>query len=150
MPLTIRVQVDKLGKSDDAPGRTTLALVRRAVRAALMAERVPDAEISVTLLRDAAVAKLNRQWLGHEGATDVLSFPLYDDGEPPVGDVYIGIDQARRQARELGVALREELARLAIHGTLHVLGYDHPAGPKRVKSEMWRRQERVLARVLGP
>jgi probable rRNA maturation factor len=148
MPLTIRVQADNTGKSDAPPGRTTLALVRRAVRTALMTERVPDAEISVTLLRDAAVAKLNRQWLGHQGATDVLSFPLYDQGERPVGDVYIGIDQARRQARELGVAVREELARLAIHGTLHVLGYDHPAGPKRVQSEMWRRQERILATVL--
>jgi probable rRNA maturation factor len=150
MPLTIRVQADNTGASAEVPGRTTLALVRRAVRAALTAERVPDAEISVTLLPDAAVAELNRQWMRHEGPTDVLSFPLFDAGEPPVGDVYIGMDQARRQARELGVPVREELARLAIHGTLHVLGYDHPAGQKRVQSEMWQRQERILAKVLRP
>jgi probable rRNA maturation factor len=106
---------------------------------------VHDAELSVTLLGDRAIAALNAEWLRHDGPTDVIAFPLYEEGEPPVGDVYIGVRQAGRQAAALGVPVSEELARLAIHGTLHVLGFDHPAGPDRVRSPMWREQERILA-----
>jgi probable rRNA maturation factor len=70
---------------------------------------------------------------------------LYEEGETPVGDVYIGIRQAARQAESHGLPLAEELARLAVHGTLHVLGFDHPIGADRVRSPMWREQERILA-----
>jgi probable rRNA maturation factor len=119
--------------------------VERAARAALVARGVHDGEVSVTLLGDRAIATLNRRWLEREGPTDVLAFPLFEDGEAPVGDVYIGIRQAMRQAASLGVPPAEELARLAIHGTLHVLGFDHPDGVRREKSRMWREQERILA-----
>lgn len=106
------------------------------------------AEISLTLLGDEEIAALNRQYLGREGSTDVLAFSL---GEPdaPLGDVYVGFEQAGRQAAEHRVPLDEELARLAIHGTLHVLGHDHPDGPDRVDSPMFRLQERLLGELLG-
>jgi probable rRNA maturation factor len=74
----------------------------------------------------------------------VISFPLYERGERPVGDVYIGYDQAERQASDADVDIPEEVARLAIHGTLHVLGYDHPEDETRTKSEMWELQEAIL------
>ena len=74
---------------------------------------------------------------------------LFAEGELPVGDIYIGYDQARRQAAELAVPLSTELARLAIHGTLHVLGYDHPEQDAREGSEMWQRQETILKQVLA-
>jgi len=59
----------------------------------------------------------------------------------------VGADQARRQAEALGVPLREELARLAIHGVLHVLGHDHPEGDDRFASPMYVLQERLLEEV---
>lgn len=125
----------------------TAALLRRAARAALV--DAPDAELSLTLLDDQGIAALNQEWLKHDGPTDVISFPLYEDGESVIGDVYIGFDQVVRQARENDVAVREELARVAIHGTLHVLGYEHPDGAARLRSGMWRRQERILREVMG-
>ncbi|MBI4409099.1 MAG: rRNA maturation RNase YbeY [Gemmatimonadetes bacterium] len=124
-------------------------LLTRAVRAALAAEDVRAAEISLALLDDAGIAELNQRYLGRQGPTDVVAFPLYQPGEPPVGDVYLGFEQALRQATSLGVPPLEELARLAVHGTLHVLGYDHPAGGARERSAMWRVQERILREVMG-
>jgi probable rRNA maturation factor len=118
------------------------------VGAALNHESIADASISVTLLNDARISALNEQYLEHPGPTDVISFPLFQQGEPPVGDIYIGFDQARRQAAELSVGLEAELARLAIHGTLHVLGYDHPEDGAREGSEMWQVQESILRQVL--
>lgn len=143
MPLHVSAQRGDGARS--AGGRDAVGIVERAARAALVARGVHDAEVSVTLLGDRAIATLNRRWLEREGPTDVLAFPLFEDGEAPVGDVYIGIRQAMRQAAALGVPPAEELARLAIHGTLHVLGFDHPDGVRRETSRMWREQERILA-----
>jgi probable rRNA maturation factor len=122
-------------------------LIVRAARAALRHERVNDADLSITLLDDDGIAAMNSQFLAHDGVTDVISFPLYEDGEAPVGDIYIGWHQAQRQAAQNGVSVNEEIARLTIHGVLHVLGYDHPGGARRTKSPMWRTQEEILAGV---
>jgi probable rRNA maturation factor len=78
----------------------------------------------------------------------VLAFTL-GEGSDVVGDVYVGVEQARRQADEFDVPLREELARLAIHGTLLVLGHDHPEGPERSSSDMFDLQERILGELLA-
>jgi probable rRNA maturation factor len=125
------------------------ARVEAAVRHVLRAEGVAEAEVSVALLGDAAMAALNREYLGHEGPTDVISFALHDEGEAPLGDVYLGVEQALRQAAELGVAADEELLRLAVHGTLHVLGWDHPEGEERAAAPMFARQEALLAAFLA-
>lgn len=122
--------------------------VERAVEMVLAREGVADAEVSYAFLDDAAIAELNRDHLGHEGPTDVISFPLSSEGQPLVGDVYVGAEQARRQADDLGVELEEELLRLVVHGTLHVLGYEHPEGEDREGSEMYVRQEALLAEIL--
>ncbi len=61
----------------------------------------------------------------------------------------MGVDQARRQAAELGVPLDEELVRLAVHGTLHVLGHDHPEGPGREESPMFALQEALVRAIRG-
>lgn len=122
--------------------------VAGAARAVLRREGVEAAELSFALVGDEEIARLNREYLEHEGPTDVISFELPAPGGARVGDVYIGAEQARRQAAELGVPLREELLRLAVHGTLHVLGHDHPAGD-REGSPMYRLQEEILREVLG-
>lgn len=125
-----------------------LERIAEAVRHVLSAEGVSQAELSVTLLGDAGIARINQEYLQHTGPTDVVSFPLQLSGGPVVGDVYLGVQQAERQARELGVPLQEELLRLAVHGTLHVLGYDHPEGEEREGSPMYRRQEELLGSLL--
>ena len=118
--------------------------VERAVRETLSSEGIAEGEISVTFLSDARIQELNQQYLDHDLPTDVLSFALHDEGEPILGDVYIGADHALRQASELRLPLEEEVARLAIHGALHVLGYQHPEGEEREGSELFRRQEIIL------
>lgn len=123
--------------------------VERAVREVLRAEGVGAAELSVVLLTDGEIAEMNERYLAHEGPTDVISFPLHPEGGAPLGDVYIGAEQAARQAAELGIPPGEEVLRLAIHGTLHVLGYDHPESHDRQGSAMYLRQEALLAALLG-
>ena len=121
-----------------------------AVRKVLERHGVEEGELSLTLLDDEAIRRLNREHLDHDYPTDVLSFALWEEGEPVLGDVYVGYDQARRQAAEEGVSLEEELLRLAIHGTLHVLGHDHPDDASaRGDSEMYRLQETLLRDFLG-
>ena len=142
MPLEVAVARADGAEIDDV---ALLQLLERAVSAAAEARGVREGEISLTLLDDPGIADLNQRFLGHEGPTDVISFALYEEGELPVGDVYVGLDQAARQAGENGVPLPQELARLAVHGTLHVLGEDHPEGAERVESAMWRLQERIVA-----
>ena len=137
----------QIGPAERVPDEV---LLRRAVEAALRDAGVDAAEVSLTLLDDEAIQALNREHLGHDRPTDVLAFALWEEGEPVLGDVYVGADQARRQAAELGVPLAEELVRLAVHGTLHVLGHDHPEDARaRAASPMYRLQERLVRYVLA-
>ena len=124
--------------------------VRDAAIAALKAERVRDAMISITFVGRGAMSELNRRYLGHGGATDVISFGLGRIGKlgAVLGDIYICPEVARDNARRQDIPAGEELLRLVVHGTLHVLGHDHPEGVGRSKSDMWRKQERILARVI--
>lgn len=119
-------------------------LIRRALRETLRREGHLRAELSVTLVGDAEITRLHERYLGSAGVTDVLAFALHEGDDEPLGDVYIGHAQARRQAADTGVEPDEELVRLAVHGALHVLGYDHPPGPERNGSEMFRVQEEVV------
>jgi probable rRNA maturation factor len=123
--------------------------VEAAVRHVLRAEGVEEAEISIALVGDGEIATLNADYLDHEGPTDVISFALHDAGDAPLGDVYVGVGQALRQAAEFGATPAEEVLRLAVHGTLHVLGYDHPDGAERTGSEMFARQEELIRGFLA-
>lgn len=119
------------------------ALVQRIIRAVLQAER-RKALISVTFLGRDSMRRLNAEHKGHDRPTDVLTFRLAAPDGQTIGDVYICPWVARREARALGIPLRQELIRLVVHGTLHALGQDHPEGRERTRSSMWRRQERYV------
>lgn len=124
-----------------------VALVRRAVAAAVRAGgrgRPALAALGVTFLTRPGIQRLNREWLRHDWPTDVVSFPLARPDGALAGDVYICPAVARREAAERGIPAREELVRLVVHGTLHVLGHDHPGGEARTASPMWRLQERLV------
>jgi probable rRNA maturation factor len=115
-----------------------------AARSAIEADPgLTDGELSITLVGDDEMARLNVEWLDRTGSTDVIAFSL-GSAESVLGDVYIAPDTARENASGLGVDLLEEILRLVIHGTLHVVGYDHPEGPDRSASEMYRLQEELL------
>jgi len=77
----------------------------------------------------------------------VIAFTLDTPDRRTVGDVYLCAAVAARQARRHGVSRRQELIRLIVHGVLHVLGHDHPDGDARLRSAMWRRQERYVERL---
>jgi probable rRNA maturation factor len=140
----IEVHVDA-GTHPGAP----VPLLESAVRTVLGAEGLEEGEVSVALLADADIRALNRTHLSRDRVTDVIAFRLEVEGRPVVGDVYLGWEQALRQAAAAGVAPEEELVRLVVHGTLHVLGWDHPAEPgERESSAMYRRQEELVAQVV--
>ena len=126
------------------------SLAIAAGRATLRAEGVRHAVLSLAFVGNRTIATMNRRYVGHRGPTDVIAFgflPATPDA-PLTGDVYVGIDVARQAARERRITLREELVRLVVHGTLHVVGYDHPSDASRTTSPMWKRQEQLVARVL--
>jgi len=142
---------------DVATENTRAPLSRERIRAVaisvLKAERIRDAFVSITLVSSPHIARLNRKHLGHPGPTDVISFALgplpgASSHRPVLGDIYIAPDVARSNAKRLGGGVREEVARLVIHGTLHILGHDHP-DDDRTTSRMWRRQEQLLSRVMN-
>ncbi len=124
-------------------GTLPVATVRRAVVGVLNGEGVGAADVSVTFLSGQRMRALNRRTFGTDRATDVIAFSLPHPGRV-VGDVYLCSSCAARSARRLKVSREEELLRLVVHGTLHVLGYEHPDGEGRILSLMWRVQERYV------
>ncbi len=122
------------------------AVVRRIVRGVLTAER-RDAAISVTFVGRDMMRRMNHRYKRSDRPTDVIAFTLAGSAGGTLGDVYICPWVASRQAAALGIARRTELVRLVVHGVLHVLGYDHPEGEGRMRSPMWRRQERYVERL---
>ena len=121
--------------------------VKALVETTLASEKIGDAMVSVAFVGRTAVTRLNRKYLKHEGPTDVITFGMGREtpSMPAIGDIYICPEVAARNARRHGVQLKEELERLVVHGTLHVAGYEHPDDESRTSSDMWQRQERILA-----
>jgi len=125
------------------------ARAKQLVEATLAEMKIRDAMVSVAFVGRTAMSRLNRDYLRHAGATDVISSGMGREarGVPAVGDIYICPEIAARNARRAGVSQANELARLVVHGTLHVAGLDHPHDASRVNSPMWRKQERILGRI---
>jgi len=136
-----------------ASHRTRVPIARERVasvaRAVLRSEGVGDALLSITFVSNSAIRALNGKHFRRVALTDVISFGFRKTGRkgPVVGDVYIAPEVARASARDNGITLREEIVRLIVHGTLHVLGYDHPDTQARTRSTMWRKQERLVKRL---
>ena len=139
-----RVILDQVGEWS-----LPLELLEGGILAVLGDHGSGDGEVSLTFMDDEGISALNQEHLGRDGPTDVIAFALHEGQEPVFGDVYVGYEQALRQSSELGIPLDEELLRLAIHGTLHVLGFDHPEGEDRMASPMFMRQEELLVEILS-
>jgi len=136
---------------DPALPRVDRALLRERAGRALAALGHARSELSLTLTDDAGIAELNDAWRGKRGPTDVLAFSFLEGDHAErrgrlLGDVVIGLPQAARQARAAHRALDRELADLAIHGILHLLGHDHEQAEE---ARAMRAEERRLRRELG-
>ncbi len=123
--------------------KTSPARLRRVLRGAAAILRVGGG-VCVVLAGDGLLRRLNRDYRGKDRPTDVLSFPG-DGGESGLGDVVISVATAERNARGLGRTLLQELDVLALHGFLHLLGYDHETD----EGTMDRLEARLRKRLLG-
>jgi probable rRNA maturation factor len=140
-PAAYRVSIRGL-KRELGVDRTRL---RRTLAGALAAERAPEGgELSVALVGDRTMRRLNRDYRGIDRTTDVLSFSYLDEPHSGgvLGEIYVSPTVAERQAAEAGCPTAEEIARLALHGLLHVLGWMHDTA--RDRRRMIGRQERYL------
>lgn len=117
-----------------------------AISALLNLYAVPPTEVSVLLTGDEQMRRLNREFRQIDSTTDVLSFPTADMPHESLGDIAISIPLATAQAKERGVPRDTELAFLAVHGALHLLGFDDRTENQRV--DMLRRMNEV-ARLVG-
>ncbi len=119
--------------------------LKRLIETLEARHKVAGSEVTLALVGEARIRTLNRTWMGLDKPTDVLSFPQRKrgpDGKYYLGDIIISVPVAFRQAREKGHGLERELEVLAIHGFLHLLGYDHGRGIET--------QERLAYRLLRP
>jgi rRNA maturation RNase YbeY len=123
--------------------RLARAPIVAAVERTLAGERVASGEVRVILVDDDELLELNRRHLDHDYYTDVITFAL--EAEPLEGEIYVSIDRAREQAEEYGVRLGEEVRRLAVHGALHLAGYDDASDEAR--AAMSRREDHYLSMV---
>jgi probable rRNA maturation factor len=137
------------------------ALLTKAIMAAANYEGYETADVAITIVDDETIRELNRTYRNKDASTDVLSFAMnesiedepdivYDDledeiEEQPLGDIVISLPTAIRQAEEYGHSLERELAFLAIHGFLHLLGYDHMN--EEDEKEMFSRQRAILEQI---
>jgi probable rRNA maturation factor len=142
--MSLDVDVSSDGVRSPISRERTQEIVQRVLRS----EKVRNALVSITFLDKRSMARLNKEHLGHAGPTDVISFGFTRAAatDPVVGDVYVCPEVARDNARGRGEPVRREVARLVVHGTLHILGHDHP-DEGRESSEMWRTQERLVSRL---
>ncbi len=150
MPVSVTNQQDKVKIPRDI-----IRALKAAAALVLAREEVSaKAEVDLTLVDDQDIQALNRQYRGVDRPTDVLSFALNDPGEIPepevasgmLGDVIISAERALAQSEEFRHSLARELCYLAVHGTLHLLGYDHEKPEDRA---VMREKEEGILRSLG-
>lgn len=118
------------------------AFVLETARVGARQARAKFDRVNLVIVSDREMARLHRDFSGVRGTTDVLTFDLSDNHRRE-GDIYICIDQARRQAHDYRVTVSEEVARLAVHGVLHLAGYSDHTAPER--ETMRQREDAALA-----
>jgi len=147
--MTVRISAPA---PSERPPNLDLPRLRLRAGRALRALGHGRSEVSLSLVDDDEIARLNRTWRGKKGPTDVLSFSLLEGEHRKfrgrmLGDIVIGLAVAQRQARRRHRSLDDEVARLLVHGLLHLLGHDHES---LVEARLMRSEERRLWRETGP
>jgi probable rRNA maturation factor len=145
---SLQVQIDPRWEQ-----QVDAAALQRAITIVFAVEGVPSAaELSLVIVGDDEMSRLHEAYRSEPGTTDVLAFP-YDASETGeveemsryLGDIIVCYEQAERQAASEGHSTAEELVLLAVHGTLHLLGYDDEVPEE--KSRMWRQQQTIMERL---
>ena len=149
-----QVEIDVIVRSARWRKRPTAkTIVKRAVLAAVEAISTPSTELAIVLTDDSAIQTLNRDWRGKNAPTNVLSFPAAAPGKsrsapPYIGDIVIAYRTVAREAVAEGKPFNHHLAHLAVHGFLHLLGYDHEND--RDAQTMERLERKILKRLAVP
>jgi probable rRNA maturation factor len=156
----IGITVEILDEHGEELGFAVDELLTKALEHAARHEGITSGEVVISLVDDETIHELNRTYRGKDAPTDVLSFAMLETGEeePPVrfdeedaaemeggdmlGDIIISVPTAKRQAEEYGHSLERELAFLAVHGFLHLIGYDHETEEE--EKEMFSRQDAIM------
>ncbi len=118
------VSVIQVVDDSDAESEFDVDPFTKAVLAVLKEGGIPKAKISVALVDDAKIHELNRQFLNHDYPTDVITFPLGEEGGFFHGEIVVSVDTAKAAAARLGWPVEHELLLYVIHGALHLVGYD--------------------------
>ncbi len=142
MPVLVRNRLRRAGVS---PAR-----IRRLAQRVLAAVGEPGAELSIELVGDRRMRRLNRRYRSLDAPTDVLAFPIREGGGPPsplLGDVVISLHRAACQASTRGHSLEQEVSSLLVHGVLHLCGYDHERNQR--EARRMRRKEQAVLRSLA-
>lgn len=154
--MSAKVNITVKCKSIKLPAGTKL-LIRKACNATLKYENFKDsAEVEVSIVNDQMIKEINNEFRNIDDSTDVLSFPLGENGVYDVnpetdnlmlGDIVISIDHALRQAALYGHSVEREIAFLTVHSMLHLLGYDHVNGG--LEQRTMRDKEEMILEALG-
>ena len=122
--------------------------IKKAIEKILSDENVFEAELNLIFVDDDKILELNKKYLNHNWVTDVITFPLNEENENLEGEIYISAPTAEKQANEYKVLLKEELLRLAIHGVLHLTGYNDKTETE--KKEMRLKEDYYLEQFYNP
>lgn len=136
----MNVIVEIINEQEEHIPETLTALLIKLLGQAAEMEGINGKEVAVTFVDNNQIQQLNRQFRDKDKATDVLSFPLEE--EDALGDIIISIPKAKEQAEQYGHSFEREMGFLAVHGFLHLLGYDHETEEE--EKAMFGRQERIL------
>lgn len=122
--------------------------IRKTTKTVLNALECHDGELSILIVDDPEIAKLNKTYLGRTGPTNVISFPMQDGQFGKInpnllGDVVISLDTVAREARENSISIEARFQQLLIHGILHLFGFDHEKTPEQAM-EMMNKEEELL------
>lgn len=124
-------------------------ILERAAKIALLQQSAPDVDLTLVLTGDTQIQVLDRDFLGKDAPTDVLSFPACETdpetGRRYLGDIIISVPRAEAQSIAAGHSLEAELSLLVVHGVLHLLGHDHAGAEE--KARMWAAQSEVLTQL---
>ncbi len=129
----------------------SLSFLKKKTQLILRLTRIPQIDLDLSLVGNALMRSLNRKFRKKDKTTDVLSFPLHEKKEARrggvfLGDIVIAVPRVRKQAKERGVSFERELLFLIIHGTLHLLGYDHEKSPREAK-QMKKLEREILSKL---
>lgn len=147
------IRIEMVDETEEV-SESSLQLIEEVIQKAAEVEDVTeDYEVSITLVDNETIREINREYRNQDAVTDVISFALNEDGEDELqiiggapeqllGDIIISIPRASEQAESYGHSFERELAFLAVHGFLHLLGYDHMT--EKEEKTMFAKQEDIL------